>query len=873
FSTREQDARRMTGLSAETIWSMGEDKRGNIWVCTTGGLDVITIRTDAKTSHQYFTITRTNIRGKLFGFSTTSTGTIYINIQQPTGSSSTFQVAARHDWDFHNIQLDTITSASFDFSSVREVPECPGWIWFIFPDTVKKQTWFFGDTSFICVDDRDKKVLKVIRVKDRPTVLAGGCDIDSNGLLLYTIDYSLRELNTETGAITTIQFDGFNDRKYRSIFSAKKDRSGTLWVATNGYGLLKHNLRAEKFHHTSDETVLYIAPAPNNCVYIPFIPWYWTFDPQKGAFIDSINYREVPSFGNGYNEYSFPRLDDSKHRRWIGYAEKLYCYDYATKSGVEYTLPVTMRGGEEKSEFQQQILEDHSGIIWIATRAGLFRFDEDKHSWKQFTNVEGDRTSLSTDIVFSLCLDPRQPEKYLWVGADGGGLNRMDITTGKFISYTTHDGLPNNVVYGVLDDDEGNLWLSTNMGLSCFDPEKKTFKNYEEKDGLQSNEFNHRAYCKTPNGWLFFGGVNGFNYFNPKEIRDNTFTPQVLITDVRIRNKPVSFTEKNSPLSLPVYLTKHITLPYSENMISFDFASMDFSRPGKNFFQYKLEGFDRDWIQSGPNHSATYTNLDPGTYTFLLKGSNSDGIWNEKATSMLLTILPPWYMTWWFRVAVLLAVAGALYAFYRYRLAQALKVQGVRNRIAQDLHDEIGANLSSISIFSQVAKETDRQSPELDSWLRKISDYTQSSLDAINDIVWMINSGNDRFENIISRMRIIAAELFEARNCDLQMNFDESLSEVKLGMEERKNFYLIYKEAINNIAKYANCKTVKIELKWEQPVVHLLISDDGEGFDAGTVEHGNGLLNMQKRAEILKGKFSIHSIPGKGTSVELDFNA
>src|SRR5262249_40192063 len=163
----------------------------------------------------------------------------------------------------------------------------------------------------------------------------------------------------------------------------------------------------------------------------------------------------------------------------------------------------------------------------------------------------------------------------------------------------------------------------------------------------------------------------------PKDISDNKFIPQVLITDVRVRNKSVSFREKNSPLTQPSYLTKKITLPYSENMISFEFASMDFSRPEKNLFQYKLEGFDHDCIKSGTNHSATYPNLDPGTYTFLLKGSNSDGIWNEHPTSMQLIILPPWYMTWWFRTAVALAICLLLYTFYRYRLQQALKLQSV----------------------------------------------------------------------------------------------------------------------------------------------------------------------------------------------------
>jgi signal transduction histidine kinase len=344
-----------------------------------------------------------------------------------------------------------------------------------------------------------------------------------------------------------------------------------------------------------------------------------------------------------------------------------------------------------------------------------------------------------------------------------------------------------------------------------------------------------------------------------------------MITGFKISNQPVPFQSKNSPLKKPVYLTDKIVLPYSDDMISFDFVALDFTNPGKNLYQYKLDGFNKGWIDLGTEHSATYTNLDPGTYTLKIKGSNSDGVWNEHGASLQLVILPPWYMTWWFRTVAAIAIAGMLYAFYRYRLVQALKVQAIRNRIAQDLHDEIGSNLSNISIFAEVAEEKFSQPQSVQSLLKKIKDSTQTSQEAMSDIVWMINTGNDRFENIMVRMRSLAAELFETRDQRLHMEFDEKLNGVKLGMEERKNFYLIYKEALNNIAKYAGCKQVWIEMKLHDSCINLKVRDDGNGFDAEKDHHGNGLKNMRRRAEMLKGNLFVYSQPGRGTSVELNF--
>jgi two-component sensor histidine kinase len=347
--------------------------------------------------------------------------------------------------------------------------------------------------------------------------------------------------------------------------------------------------------------------------------------------------------------------------------------------------------------------------------------------------------------------------------------------------------------------------------------------------------------------------------------------PFVWITGIHVLNKPLPFGGQDGILSKPAYLTERIQLKYEQNVIGFEFASTDFSAYDNNRFKYQLVGFDKDWIQSGNTKNATYTNLDPGTYTFKVLGSNNDGTWNEKGASVQLVILPPWYGTWWFRTAFVLAVMMAGYAFYRYRLAQALKLQAIRDRIAGDLHDEVGSNLSNIYIFSNVALQKTKAEDETAPLLQKITDYTQQSMEAMNDIVWMINTRNDRFENIMVRMRTLAAEFSEASNCKLHLDFDENLNHVKLNMEDRKNFYLIYKEAINNIAKYAGCRSVWIDMKLDQNVVALTIRDNGKGFDAANTTNGNGLFNMNKRAQMLKGRLTVASRIGEGTTLQLTF--
>lgn len=314
-------------------------------------------------------------------------------------------------------------------------------------------------------------------------------------------------------------------------------------------------------------------------------------------------------------------------------------------------------------------------------------------------------------------------------------------------------------------------------------------------------------------------------------------------------------------------------LNYTENQVSFQFASLNYFRNQENQYAYKLDGVDKAWVYCGNRRFTSYANLAPGNYTFHVKASDHTGTWNEAGTEVKFIIAAAWWNSWYFRFFIVFLSFGLIYLFYLYRLKQANKLQEIRNRIARDLHDEVGSNLSSISIFSEVAQsKVGLDAKEIKPLLNKITSYTQSSMEAISDIVWVINAQNDRFENILVRMRTLAAETLENLGCTFELHADDSLFKTKIGMEDRKNLYLVFKEALNNIAKYSKCKHVVISFYQMHHLLFLKIKDDGIGFDIKQVKKGNGLHNMMKRAEALHGKLEIHSEKELGTTILLQFD-
>ncbi len=573
------------------------------------------------------------------------------------------------------------------------------------------------------------------------------------------------------------------------------------------------------------------------------------------------------------------------------------------ENGEAHLLRIDPTGVQEVFHFPIEVIRNEHPFIsdwyvdaqnnfWIGTKQGLFFFHPKTSQWKYFASNPTQTDALSHNYILSICPDPASPDTWLWIGTDGGGLNKMDIAKETFVNYSTKDGLPNNVIYAVQSDAHDNLWLSTNRGLCRFDPRTADTWAFTVEDGLPGNEFNRTEYAKDKDGRLYFAGVEGAVSFDPEVFYTSSPPSTIVINRLKLSNNEITYpgvylTEsgKEYQLAGPIENLQTLTFPYTERMITLGFSLLDFTNPEGNKYRYKLERFNTDWIDAGELNEAVFTNLNSGAYTFLVSGRNSNNVWSDPAKLQLI-IQSPWWGTWWFRGFVIVLLAGGVYGFYRYRLKQAMKLQHLRNRIAADLHDEIGSTLSSISLAGTVIRHKLKSShPEVDGLLHKINHNTQTMMEAMSDIVWAVNTKNDRFDQVLHRMRAFAVEILEPN--DIMVHFDSSpnITHLLLDMQQRKNLYLIFKEVIHNAAKYAQCQNVWVTLTYKQGSLMMEVKDDGIGFEVQPVKEttmidhdialqkmgGNGIVNMYTRAEELKGKLELHSSAGQGTRVCLAF--
>ncbi len=497
---------------------------------------------------------------------------------------------------------------------------------------------------------------------------------------IYTDHSGVVFVGTQIGGVNKFdpgkqKFDliGFSEEpgvglKDSAVFSLYEDRGGTMWIGT-GDSLL-HRMDPESRHIEA----IRIEPAgtiANNvrCMYEDRNGDFWVgtqitglYRKRKGSRNWTV-YRNIPGDPGSLSFNSIRSIvEDREGRFWIatsgGGVNRM---DRETGTFTRYMYdpedPASL-----SSNFCRIMFEDSTGKLWVCTNGGgLNCFDPETGNSTRFTNDPADPFSISNDYVFSIFEDAHG---ILWVGTFGGGLCRFDPDTGRFDTYTTENGLPNDVVYGILEDGGGNLWLSTNNGLSRFNPETEEFTNYGIDDGLQSAEFNGGAYFEDSSGRFYFGGVSGLNIFRPDEITDNMHVPPVAFTDFLIFNQPPPI-GGDSPLQHHINETDHIILTHWDKSFSFRFAALDFRSPDKNQYRYKMVGFDEDWVEAGTRNFATYTNLSNGEYTFVVQGSNNDGVWNTDGHSIRITIEPPPWKTWWFLILMALAAILAVLLWYR----------------------------------------------------------------------------------------------------------------------------------------------------------------------------------------------------------------
>ena len=673
---------------------------------------------------------------------------------------------------------------------------------------------------------------------------------DSAGIIwIGTYEGGLNRWDKRTNQFTRFRHSPANPKtlKYDAINAMLEDRHGHLWIG-NGDVLSQLNKQTGEFtHYTSDNRViLSIAEDNQGLLWLGTGNGIRSFNEKTGEF---VSWYYDPKNPEGISDGTATTIfADSKDNIWIGH-------------GSRGTDKLNMKTGH------------------------FTHYKHDPH----------DSASISSNLVYSFY---EYPKGNLWLGTWAGGLSYFDYKKESFKTYTDKDGLAGTTVFSIIEDNIGHLWLGTRNGLSRFDPATKTFTNYDYKDGLQGNIFaagikERGASCKGKDGTLYFGGINGFNFFDPLQIKPNSHIAPIVITQFKLFDSLVKGANE----------LKEIVLDYDENYFSFEFSALSYFNPAKNQYAYKLEGVDKDWVYTGSRHYVGYTNIDPGTYTFRVKGTNNDGVWNEKGASISIIINPPWWRTWWaysFYGVCFIAVIFLLDRYQRKRLInkererarekeleQAKQIEKAYTELkstqAQLIHSEKMASLGELTAgiaheiqnplnfvnnFSEVNNELIE---ELKSEKAKLKSEEQDEI--LNDIFLnneKINHHGKRADAIVKNMlqhsrssssqkeptdiNKLADEYlrlsyhgFRAKdksfNATINTDFDESISKINIVAQDigrallnlyNNAFYAVDEKRKQQVEGYE--PTVSVSTKRLDGKVEIHVKDNGNGIPQNVVD-------------------------------------
>ncbi len=475
-----------------------------------------------------------------------------------------------------------------------------------------------------------------------------------------------------------------NSLSYNDVRAFCEDHKGNIWIATDGGGINLFDQKNKSFihflHNPNDKgsvgvnEILHLTRDREDNLWVS--TWGGGLDLLKAGSNRFEHFTSNPSnpasLSSNYVQKTF---EDRNKNFWVAnYYGGLDLLDRKTKI---FTRLVASPDGKSRLQGNNivSVEEDHKGNLWIGTDdGGLNRYNLETKQFDHYFNKEEKIPDLR--VLFT------DSKGRLWVGQ--AGLYLFNEVKNQFFLATAEGGLGSEFIKGITEDTQGNLWISTSNGLTQFHPETKKYKKYNTSDGLQGLEFEANAYLKTKDGQMLFGGVNGFNSFYPEQIRINTFVPPVRLTEFQIFNKKI-LPSPEGPLERDISAAKEIKLDYRQSAISFGFAALNYTAAENNQYAYKLEGLEDNWNYVGRDHKATYTNLDPGTYTFRVKASNNDGVWNEQGAAIKITITPPFWQTWWFTSLMLLLFFASIIAYYQFRRREEIKKLEEKKR--EEIHE------------------------------------------------------------------------------------------------------------------------------------------------------------------------------------------
>jgi len=735
------------------------------------------------------------------------------------------------------------------------------------------------------------------------------------------------------------------------LMALNVDRAGNVAIGTFEYGLYQLNPNIRKFEQVANGLgVRQIIPAADGSIHLSTFQNEW-FRVKEGQAPEALHWpaeigavsnellsrsgeywilteRDLVRFYPGQKAIHLPfpadiygqkqpMLEDQKGYIWLaGYAGALARIDPKTNQIKTYNFSDAAKPMQAQS-LANALYEDQQGLLWIGTREGFVKadFSKAKPQFTWFRQRPFDPNSLSYNYVMSFLDDPIQPKRYLWV-CTRSNLNRFDKKTGDFLHLGTREGLPNKVIYGLLADPQGNLWGSTNRGIFCLSQKKSsqspayTFHNFSAMDGLQDDEFNTGAFALLPDGRMAFGGVNGFNVFDPQTVLAPDYHPKVLLTNLLVNNVPVLPGDQSKVLQTTIETTPKIKLQHQQDLLTLEYAALDYTASPYNKYRYQLEGADPAWVEAGTRRSVTYLHLPAGNYTFKVQGSNGHGIWSPHIASLHLTILPPWWFsTWAYLVYALLLglIIRAVFKFYLHReklqaqlayetreTARIKELDSAKTRLYTNMTHEFRTPLTVILGMAQQTLETPQENLQYKQEM--ILRNGQHLLQLVNEMLDLsrLESGKMPLHwmqgELIAFLRYIVESFHSlAESQNKQLHFLADVQELH-GVYDPEKLRQIVSNLLANALKFTpKHGHIYLSIGLQGEKIQIKVKDMGIGIPAAQLPHvfdrfyqvddsptrqsegaGIGLALTKELVQLLQGEIQVNS-PAKGSLKGTEF--
>ena len=696
----------------------------------------------------------------------------------------------------------------------------------------------------------------------------------------------------------------------RSVWREVEDRDGNLWLAS-GTGAMKISWsgfttfgRVDGLSNAQVRSVFENQRGELCVTSDEGEPFINHFDGQRFNGVKLQVPREIKGFGWGWNQITF---QDHTGEWWVPTYYGLYRFPRVASVGqLAHTRPkavYSQQHGELPASDVFRLFEDSRGDIWISIAGGepnLVRWVRATESFHVYSEAEGlprysPPTAFREDAAGNLWLGfyegglaryrdgrfrmftqtegmPTSPVRALyldhagrlWVATGQDGVARVDDPQADHphvIAYTTADGLSSNGVSCIIEDKLGRMYFGTARGLDQFDLETKRVRHYTKADGLPSSAVT--VAFRDRQGALWFGTDLGLSRLITGVEPPKHQPPPIMISGLRIAgdSQPIS--------ALGETEVSGLVLSPDQNQLSIDFVGLGFAASEGLKYQYKLVGASQEWSVPSDQRTINYAGLSPGKYRFMVQAVTTDGIISPSPATITFTIMPPFWQRWWFVTLALTLTGLFAAAIIRNRVTRLIELERVRTRIAADLHDDIGSALSRIAILSEVTRRQGNVSAAVGEPLGVIAGASRDLLDSMSDIVWAINPNKDHLRDLVQRMRRFASDLFTARQIEFSFDAPGEEQALKIGADLRRQVFLIFKEAVNNVARHSECTAAQIEMRIENRWLTVRVADNGAGFDSSRVSEGQGLISMRARAKELGGNLEISSNSETGTTVLL----